>query len=135
MRSHGVASYPDPDGSGPPPKRSLQQLGVSSSAFQTAQAACRRLLPNGGEPTQADEQQVRAQALEYSRCVRGHGVLNFPDPGGDGRIPDPASVGINQGSPAFEAANRACGRFRPPYMPSNSAYNSWARTQTGGSTS
>ena len=43
-------------------------------------------------------------------------------------IPDPASVGIDQGAPKFQAANQACGKYRPPYMPSNAAYNAYART-------
>jgi hypothetical protein len=134
MRTHGVARYPDPHGSGAPPKKSLEELGVDGTRFQRAQEACRRLLPNGGRPPdQAARQRVSAEALQFSRCVRGHGVAHFPDPGSDGRIPDPAGVGIDQGSPRFEAANRACARYRPPYMPSNAAYNAWARTHANGS--
>jgi hypothetical protein len=64
--------------------------------------------------------------------VRAHGVANFPDPDSTGRIPDPASVGIDQGSPKFEAANQACAKDRLPYIPSNSAYESWAKTHSGG---
>ena len=128
MRSHGVPNYPDPTRSGLV-KESLEQLGVSSSRFQSASSACNHLLPNGGRgPTSARVQQMKAEALQFSRCVRSHGVPNFPDPGSDGRIPDPATVGINQGSPKFEAANQACGKYRPPYMPSNAAYNAYART-------
>ena len=128
MRSNGVSRYPDPTGGGLV-KESLQQLGVSSSRFQTAQRACRHLLPNGGgPPSQAEQQQVSALSLRFSQCVRAHGVPGFPDPAGDGRIPDPATVGIDQGSPKFEAANQACGKYRPPYMPSNSAYNAYAGT-------
>jgi hypothetical protein len=70
--------------------------------------------------------------LQFSQCVRNHGVPNFPDPDGSGRIPDPASVGVNQGSPQFQAANQACATYRPPYIPSNDAYDSYAAT-TGGS--
>jgi hypothetical protein len=129
MRSNGVTKYPDP-ANGRLAKASLQQLGVSSARFQSAQAACRHLLPNGGLPaSQTARQRIRAQGLEFARCVRSHGVPSFPDPASDGRIPDPASVGIDQGSPKFEAANQACGEYRPPYMPSNSAYNAYARTQ------
>jgi hypothetical protein len=131
MRSHGVPSYPDPTASGLV-KESLQQLGVSSSRFQSASSACTHLLPNGGSrPSAAEVARVRAQALQFSACVRGHGVPGFPDPGSDGRIPDPATVGINQGSPKFEAANHACAEYRPPYMPSNAAYNAYARTHGG----
>jgi hypothetical protein len=132
MRSNGVSQYPDPDSSGHLVKESLQQLGVSSSTFQSAQSACRHLLPNGGSgPTAAQVQQERAQALSFSQCVRAHGVPNFPDPDSTGRIPDPATVGIDQGSPKFETANRACGKYRPPYMPTNAAYNAYARTHGG----
>jgi hypothetical protein len=131
MRSHGVPNWPDPNSSGvfDKSKLSSQQLGASSSRVQAAQTACRNLLPNGGSgPTAAGVQQVKAKALAFSRCVRSHGVPNFPDPDSTGRIPDPTSVGIDQGSPKFEAANQACGKYRPPYMPSNAAYNAYART-------
>jgi len=131
MRSHGVPNWPDPNSSGVFDKSRLtsQQLGAGSSRVQAAQTACRRLLPNGGSrPNPAQLQQVKAQALQFSRCVRSHGVPSFPDPASDGRIPDPATVGIDQGSPKFEAANQACRRYRPPYMPSNAAYNAYART-------
>jgi hypothetical protein len=131
MRSNGVANWPDPNSNGVFDKTqlTLQQLGVSNSRLEAARRACRHLLPNGGQPpNQAQLQQMKAQALNFSRCVRAHGVPNFPDPGSDGRIPDPGTVGIDQGSPKFEAANQACAKYRPPYMPSNSAYEAYART-------
>ena len=129
MRSNGVTNYPDPDSSGVIPKESSQQLGVTSSKFQSAQNACQHLLPNGGNgPNQAQVALVRALSLKFAQCMRSRGV-NLPDPDSSGRIPDPASVGINQGSPQFEAANQACGKYRPPYMPSNAQYNAYAQTQ------
>ena len=129
MRTNGVARYPDPASSGRLVKESLLQLGVSGARFQLAQTTCRHLLPNGGSPPSAAQaQHVREMSLQFSQCVRAHGVPDFPDPDSMGRIPDPASVGIDQGAPKFEAANQACGKYRPPYMPSNSAYEAWART-------
>jgi hypothetical protein len=131
MRSHGVSRYPDPTRSGLV-KEGLQQLGVTSSRFQSASSDCNHLLPNGGSGrSPAQVQQVRALSLEFAQCVRRHGVPNMPDPDTDGRIPDPATVGINQGSPKFEAANQACRKYRPPYMPSNAAYNAYARAHGG----
>jgi hypothetical protein len=128
MRSHGVPEFPDPSSSGAP-KESAQQLGVSDAQFQAADSSCRHLLPNGGTgPNQAELQQVAAVGLDFARCMRTHGVA-LADPGTDGRIPDPASLGIDQGSPRFQAANQACGTYRPPYIPSNSAYNAYARSQ------
>jgi hypothetical protein len=130
MRSHGVANFPDPGASGAIPKESVQQLGVSDSQFQSAQSACNHFLPNGGNgPNQAELQHVRALGLSFARCMRSHGVA-LPDPGSDGRIPDPTSSGINQGSPQFQAANQACGKYRPPYMPSNAEYNAYVRSQS-----
>jgi hypothetical protein len=134
LRAHGVASWPDPNSAGvfDKSKLTLQQLGVSGSRLQAAQATCRHLLPNGGQPPgQARQAQIRAQTLAFARCIRSHGVPNFPDPGSDGRLPDPASEGIDQGSPKFQAANQACGKYRPPYFPSNSAYDAWARAHPG----
>ncbi len=131
MRSNGVPNWPDPNSSGVFDKSKLtaQQLGASTPKVQAAQGACSHLLPNGGSgPTPAQVQQIRAQALRFSRCVRAHGVPNFPDPDSSGRIPDPASFGIDQGSPKFQAANQACRKDRPPYIPSNSAYDAYART-------
>jgi hypothetical protein len=40
VRFHGVPSYPDPSSGGLLPKKTPQQLGVSSSEFQAAQSAC-----------------------------------------------------------------------------------------------
>jgi hypothetical protein len=131
MRANGVPNWPDPSSSGVFDKSKLtsQRLGASGSRIQGAQSACRHLLPNGGSgPSAAQLQQEKAQALRFSQCVRSHGVPTFPDPDSTGRIPDPATGGIDQGSPKFQRANQACGKYRPPYMPSNSAYDAYART-------
>jgi hypothetical protein len=131
MRSNGVPNWPDPGSSGVFDKSKLtsQQLGASTSRVQAAQRACNHLLPNGGSaPTAAQVQQVKALSLRFAQCVRANGVSNFPDPDSTGRIPDPAGLGIDQGAPKFEAANQACGKYRPPYIPSNAAYNAYART-------
>jgi hypothetical protein len=131
IRANGVPNWPDPNSSGVFDKSKLtpQQLGASNSHVRAAQTACQHLLPNvGSGPSPAQVQQMRAQALRFSRCMRSHGVPSFPDPDSSGRIPDPATVGIDQGSPKFEAGNQACRKYRPPYMPSNAAYNAYART-------
>ena len=134
MRSNGVATYPDPGGSGRLVKESLRQLGVSGARFRSAESACRRFLPDGGrDPSPAQVQAVAALSLRFAQCVRAHGVPGFPDPDATGRIPDPATVGIDQGSPTFRAANDVCAKYRPPYLPSNAAYAAWARAHPAGS--
>jgi hypothetical protein len=113
MRSHGVPNYPDPTSGGGIPKKTLQQLGVGSSQYQAATQACQRLLPNGGSGmTQALVQQMRARTLRYARCMRAHGVTNFPDPGSDGHYPDPL-LHRAENSPQFQAASLTCDRLVP----------------------
>lgn len=123
VRAHGVANFPDPSSQGGFDKTALNRISQTNPSYQGATRACQHLLV---APTVVQQQEVAAEALQFARCMRSHGVANFPDPGGDGRIPDPATVGLDQGAPRFEAANQACGRFRPPYFPSNAAYNAYA---------
>lgn len=131
LRGHGLPSWPDPgrDGEFDKSRLTTQALGAGAAQIQAAQTACRSLLPARGTPSPSRRARVTAQALAFSRCIRSHGVPRFPDPGSSGRIPDPASAGVDQGSPQFERANRDCRALRPPYIPSNSAYDTWARTR------
>ena len=124
MRSHGVSNFPDPSGSGgglrlqvqkTPNSTSVNGVEVNGPVFQSAMTACRSYLPNGGHPTAAQTAKAKAQALAMSRCMRTHGVPNFPDPqfqsgaGGFGiRIGGP---GVDPNSPAFQAAQKACGQI------------------------
>jgi hypothetical protein len=118
MRSHGVSKLPDPNNSGAIPKVSLQQLGVSRSLFQAAQTACQHLLPNGGQSSQAQDQQVMNALWRFARCVRSHGVSNWPDPlaesdpGQPGTPGFPRSMqGVNQNAPQVKDAMNKCQRL------------------------
>jgi hypothetical protein len=115
MRTNGVRNFPDPNSSGAIPKVGLQQLGVSSSQFQAAQRACQHLLPNSGQSSPAQVQQVMNALSRFARCVRSHGVSNWPDPlaesdaGQPGTPGFPRSMpGINQSSPLVKSAMGAC---------------------------
>lgn len=123
MRSHGVSNFPDPTGGElnlqvqkTPGTTSVNGVEVNGPAFQSALQACRSYLPNGGHPSAAQTAKAKAQALAMSRCMRSHGVPNFPDPqfrtgpgGGIGvRIGGP---GMNPNSPAFQAAQKVCGKI------------------------
>jgi hypothetical protein len=111
MRSHGVSKFPDPAGNGELPKVSLQQLGVSSSQFQTADTACQSHRPTGGSRTQeadclmvgncpaAEVERIRTAELGYARCMRSHGVPDWPDPTLD-----------SQGMPVFDVTRAGIGR-------------------------
>jgi hypothetical protein len=94
IRSHGVPDFPDPAGNGRVPKADPQQLGVSSSRLQAAQRDCQHLYPGNGGSLGASLRQCEetgncppamvAQVLDamrrFSRCMRAHGVPNWPDP-------------------------------------------------------
>jgi hypothetical protein len=71
--------------------------------------------PNGPAATVGGGQQG-AQAIAYSRCMRAHGVPDFPNPqiSGSGNgvsLAVPASIA--QGNPRFSAAQRACRTLEP----------------------
>jgi len=126
MRSHGVPAYPDPNSAGQLPKivpANEAQLGVSDTRFQAAQTACQALWPYQG-PTQAQVRQELTDGLTFARCMRSHGVPNWPDPSTDpesGRVEfviHPSQVGFNPQSPSPQilAKARACERGLPAYM-------------------
>jgi hypothetical protein len=113
MRSHGVTNYPDPASSGELAKESPQQLGISGSEFQTAQDACVRMLPGGGQPTRAELRQSWSDFLNFARCMRRQGVSNWPDPAPYPQHPerptfDLQPVGIDPNSPPITIKIHEC---------------------------
>ena len=80
MRSHGVPNFPDPNSSGVLPKSQVAQLSAGNSQFPAAHRACEHLLPNGGQPSLAQMQQAWNDMRNFARCMRSHGVPNWPDP-------------------------------------------------------
>jgi hypothetical protein len=120
MRSHGVPSFPDPksNGSGGMLIQStsghteVNGVSVNGPAFQSAMQACRTKLPGGGKPRPLSAAR-RQQMLQFSQCMRAHGITNFPDPtfgsGGGVQLRIDKPTGIDPRSPAFQTAQKACG--------------------------
>jgi hypothetical protein len=108
MRAHDVLAYPDPGSNGLLPKKTPEQLGVSSAVLQSAQKACAHLVPNGGQPSQAQVAQYRSAMLIYAKCIRTHGVPNMPDPDSRGHLDIGPGTGVDVNSPKFQAAYQAC---------------------------
>jgi hypothetical protein len=114
MRSHGAPNWPDPDSGG----HFLKTLAnrADFSAPESAYRACQHLLPHGGLITAAEQQKIIPLMLKFTACMRGHGLVGFPDPvvdaqGVTAQI-SPASKGdLNPRSPRFQAAQRACQRY------------------------
>jgi hypothetical protein len=109
MRAHGVANFPDPNGQGV-----IHIVGVGvdpgSPAFQSAQTACQKLSPKGGQPTTAQQAQQLQQMLAFSRCMRAAGITDFPDPS-NGRLQLSTAPGsdLNPNNPDFQRAQTSCG--------------------------
>ena len=53
------------------------------------------------------------QALAYSRCMRSHGVPNFPDPGSNGAFPKVTPQQLGVSSSQFQAAQNHCRYLLP----------------------
>jgi hypothetical protein len=88
MRAHGLPGWPDPTSAGGFDKSKLRQLGYSASRVQAVeQSACGRFLPAGTPGETIQEQRSRlADGLSFARCMRSHGVRQFPDPDAQGEL-------------------------------------------------
>jgi hypothetical protein len=87
--------------------------GVSMDTFKNADSACKALhtaaqtAARGGQPLQKPDP---TRLLNFSKCMRRHGIPDFPDPGGNGALSIQGNQGsdLNPDSPTFQAAQRAC---------------------------
>jgi hypothetical protein len=127
MRTHGVANFPEPSEGhllirGGPRGARAAGLDPGSAQFRAAREACRKLLPNGGVPSPAEQAKIQEAALKFAQCMRTHGVPSFPDPefshGGGGfgiriRGRRGAAGGIDPSSPQFQAARQKCQSVLP----------------------
>jgi hypothetical protein len=112
MRTHGVSYFPDPDSSGAIPKVVPQQLGVSSSRLQQAQNTCAYLL----QPAEAQVQQTLSGMLDFARCMRSHGVHDWPDPttDSDGQAVFDLQGRINPDTPQMGTTSDECSHLLHP---------------------
>ena len=117
MRSHGVPNFPDPGGTGQirldPRKLAESGIDVDSPRFKRAARACLRLQPKGARATARQPTAGQQQAmLRFARCMRSHGVPNFPDPQPGGAL-DLAQKVAAPNSPQFKATEHTCRNFVP----------------------
>ncbi len=86
----------------------------------TAIAACGSGSPSSsGLPGSSGSNPSLAQqeGLGFARCVRSHGISQFPDPTPNGGINLNNVPGISPSSPAFKAAQTACRHLLPVKRP------------------
>jgi hypothetical protein len=117
LRRHGLPNFPDPvvatDGPAAgqgilnksalksyPDAVALQGLTACSAALNKANIA------SGPSSTNISQQELQAR-LALARCIRSHGVPNFPDPNPTtGDVSPPP--GLSKTSPSILAAIQAC---------------------------
>jgi hypothetical protein len=85
---------------------------AAAIAAATAIAACGSSSSSSGGQTNASQAQAQQGVLNFARCMRSHGVSNFPDDLNFQNVP-----GINPSSPAFKAAQTACQHLLPVKTP------------------
>lgn len=113
MRDNGIDEFPDPEGG----KLTLKsepgsKMDPNSPAWKKAEEACRSLRP---EPSEGQKQQMKAQGLKYSQCMRDNGIKEFPDPNPDGGMLLRMEKGteMDPQSPKFKKAQEACKSLMP----------------------
>ncbi len=72
--------------------------------------------PTGGAGTSASAATAVESGVAFSRCIRSHGVPNFPDPKVSGHTVRMGSASTLQ-SPAFQSAAHSCQRLLPKGPP------------------
>jgi hypothetical protein len=92
MRSHGIGNFPDPDSSGNFNVNG-KSVNQNSPQYAAAQATCVKLHPYNMVLSPQQQAHMMSQALKFARCMRAHGVPNFPDP-------TQTNGGISFGGPA-----------------------------------
>jgi hypothetical protein len=112
MREHGISDFPDPQPGGGP-----IQVGPGSNwntpQFNAADDVCKSLLP---VPSAEEQQHEFEDMLQFAKCMREHGIADFPDPKPDEGIVIPAThqgSDLDPNNPQFQAANEACGGLFP----------------------
>ncbi|MGH9132961.1 MAG: hypothetical protein ACRDZZ_03430 [Ilumatobacteraceae bacterium] len=126
MRDHGI-DFPDPN-----PEDGATRIEIDDpDAWQEAEEECREILEEVigtfEPPSEEDQAEMREQMLEFTRCMREHGI-DMPDPqfSDDGRITvggpgEDASEPIGPDSDEFQDAAEECGGEGGPMFHSESA--------------
>jgi hypothetical protein len=113
MREHGV-DMADPGTGG----RQVFKVGPGEEntpeEFEEAQEACKKYQEKIKPPELSEEQQqeLKEAALAHARCMREHGIENFPDPSfdedGGAQIRIDKGSGIDPEDDDFKDAQEAC---------------------------
>jgi len=103
----------------PWPRRGRVAAVITVVAGALLAAACGGSPSTGSGGSRDAGGSANSQGLAYSRCVRSHGVPDFPDPGSNGQIPKEAVIrAFRQVSESrAKAATYACASLNPGQAP------------------
>jgi len=104
--------------------RARNLLAVLVIGLALFAVACSSSLPgseaaNGSRPStpgrgsSSGTRSTSGVTVAFAKCMRSHGVPNFPNPTGNGSVFGPGS-GIDPASPQFQHALQACKSLAPP---------------------
>jgi hypothetical protein len=121
VRDHGVVGFPDPivdhgrlamgpEQDGGDPKQALANNPAAEDACQSIMDRLPAAARGHEPPPTAEEMQ---KLLQYSQCMRDHGVPEWPDPGSDGNFPLSAPLEAEGKSPRVLAGFDACNSLLP----------------------
>jgi hypothetical protein len=109
IRAHGVSDFPDPDAKG----EFEYGVSVSPAVWKRATTACKDLQPPGALSAERTPEQQSA-SLRFARCIRDHGVKDFPDPANGEPLVDTTRIPSSDkpgGMTILNAAMHACGNL------------------------
>jgi len=117
----GGSHIPGPDGGAggaerPGRRRPMPARRTAAIAAALAGVACLAAACSSPQSPAGKSSSPGVQALAYSKCMRSHGIPDFPDPKVNGNS---VSMGVgtrgdlNPSNPAFKAASRACRPLSP----------------------
>ena len=101
---------------GPARRRSLPLKRTAATVVASLGLAALAAGCGGGghsPASSASSSMLLAQFVAYSRCMRSHGVSNYPDPTTSGGIGINLPHSFNTNSPAYLAASQACKALAP----------------------
>lgn len=115
MRSHGVPTFPDPNSQRSSAAPQTTPADELAPAYKSAQSACAKLRPGAKALPGAISSTQKASMIANARCIRRHGVPDFPDPrfGPSGGV-EIAALGKEASSPAFVRAVKTCDHIGIP---------------------
>jgi hypothetical protein len=114
-RANGMPNLPDPqiDSNG----RANFPNGTPeppASVRRACQSIYDRLPPSARDDEEARPPADVQALLRFARCMREHGVADFPDPDAEGDFSvKPGSTNLDPKSPGFERALQACRQLDP----------------------